>query len=87
MRVRWWLVKSVGLSRIFATTAALVPVPNGSSAVAVVVPAAAAVSAVVLIPGWKVSLRAQLNVPETVSLNSPGSRTSRPAEELPLLTR
>ena len=31
MRVRWWLVKSVGLSRIFATTAALVPVPNGSS--------------------------------------------------------
>ena len=66
--------------------AGLVPLPNGSSAVAVVVPFAAAVRAVVLMPGWCVSLRDQSKVPETVSLKSPNP-TSTPTEELPARTR
>jgi hypothetical protein len=81
------LVKSVGLLRIAATTAGLVPVPNGSKAVAAVVPLAAAVSAVVLIPGWNVSLRDQLKVPQAVSLNAPKTFASTPTDESPLLTR
>ena len=46
-----------------ATTAGDVPVPNGSRAVAVVVPAAAASSAAVLIVGMKASFSAQSYVP------------------------
>ena len=57
------MLTSVEELRMAAMTAGEVPVPNGSRAVAAVVPAAAAASAAALIWGIKASFSAQSYVP------------------------
>ena len=61
--MRCSLSTEVAELRMASTTAGDVPVPNGSRAVAVVVPAAAAPRAAVLTDGMKATFSAQSNVP------------------------